>query len=71
MDWSQVKTSFASTPSEILRVRSLLIEQIKAFRALLRRYRKGRWQITEFALFGSVPHNDFRSGSDVDVLEDV
>lgn len=27
-----------------------------------------RWQITEFALFGSVLHEDFRSDSDVDVL---
>jgi uncharacterized protein len=27
-----------------------------------------RWQITEFALFGSVLRDDFRSDSDVDVL---
>lgn len=27
-----------------------------------------RWKITEFALFGSVLREDFRSGSDVDVL---
>ena len=27
-----------------------------------------RWKITEFALFGSVLRNDFRSDSDVDVL---
>jgi predicted nucleotidyltransferase len=28
----------------------------------------GRWQITEFALFGSVLRNDFRPDSDIDVL---
>ena len=27
-----------------------------------------RWKITEFALFGSVLRDDFRSDSDVDVL---
>ena len=27
-----------------------------------------RWQITEFALFGSVLRQDFRSDSDIDVL---
>ncbi len=27
-----------------------------------------RWQITEFALFGSVLRNDFRPDSDIDVL---
>jgi uncharacterized protein len=27
-----------------------------------------RWKITEFALFGSVLRNDFRSNSDIDVL---
>jgi predicted nucleotidyltransferase len=27
-----------------------------------------RWQITEFALFGSILRSDFRPGSDVDVL---
>ena len=27
-----------------------------------------RWQVTEFALFGSVLRDDFRSDSDIDVL---
>ena len=27
-----------------------------------------RWKITEFALFGSILRDDFRSDSDVDVL---
>ena len=27
-----------------------------------------RWQVIEFALFGSVLRNDFNSGSDIDVL---
>lgn len=27
-----------------------------------------RWQVAEFALFGSVLRNDFRSDSDVDVM---
>jgi uncharacterized protein len=27
-----------------------------------------RWQVTEFALFGSVLRNDFRSDSDIDVM---
>lgn len=27
-----------------------------------------RWQITEFALFGSVLRDDFRPNSDIDVL---
>ena len=27
-----------------------------------------QWQITEFALFGSVLRDDFRPGSDIDVL---
>lgn len=27
-----------------------------------------RWQVTEFALFGSVLRNDFRPDSDIDVL---
>jgi predicted nucleotidyltransferase len=36
------------------------IEQIKDF--------CDRWQITEFALFGSVLRDDFRSDSDIDVL---
>ncbi|MCY7282762.1 MAG: nucleotidyltransferase family protein [Cyanobacteria bacterium CAN_BIN43] len=44
------------------------MEQIQEFCALLRRYRKGRWQITEFALFGSVLRDDFRPDSDIDVL---
>lgn len=38
----------------------LPIEQIKAF--------CNRWRITEFALFGSVLRDDFRSDSDIDVL---
>jgi uncharacterized protein len=38
----------------------LPIEQIKAF--------CDRWQIIEFALFGSVLRDDFRSDSDIDVL---
>lgn len=28
----------------------------------------GRWKIREFALFGSVLRDDFRPGSDIDVL---
>ena len=36
------------------------IEQIEAFCQ--------RWQITEFALFGSVLRDDFRADSDIDVL---
>lgn len=27
-----------------------------------------KWQVTEFALFGSVLRNDFRSDSDIDIL---
>lgn len=27
-----------------------------------------RWQVTEFALFGSVLRDDFRSDSDIDIL---
>jgi len=27
-----------------------------------------RWQVTEFALFGSVLHDDFRPDSDIDVM---
>lgn len=38
----------------------LPIEQIQAF--------CDRWQIIEFALFGSVLRNDFRPDSDIDVL---
>ncbi|GAB4374838.1 MAG: nucleotidyltransferase family protein [Elainellaceae cyanobacterium] len=38
----------------------LPIDQIKAF--------CDRWQITEFALFGSVLRDDFRPDSDIDVL---
>lgn len=38
----------------------LPIEQIQQF--------CDRWQITEFALFGSVLRDDFRSDSDIDVL---
>ncbi|GFE67484.1 nucleotidyltransferase family protein [Chroococcus sp. FPU101] len=38
----------------------LPIEQIKNF--------CDRWNITEFALFGSVLRDDFRSDSDIDVL---
>jgi predicted nucleotidyltransferase len=38
----------------------LPIEQIKEF--------CDRWQIIEFALFGSVLRNDFRPDSDIDVL---
>lgn len=38
----------------------LPMEQIKAF--------CDRWQITEFALFGSVLRDDFRPDSDIDVL---
>ena len=30
-----------------------------------------RWQITEFAPFGSVLRNDFRPDSDIDLLVDV
>jgi predicted nucleotidyltransferase len=30
-----------------------------------------RWQITEFALFGSVLRDDFRPDSDIDVLVTV
>jgi predicted nucleotidyltransferase len=29
-----------------------------------------RWQVTEFALFGSVLRDDFRPGSDIDVMVD-
>ncbi len=36
------------------------MEQIKAFCQ--------RWQVTEFALFGSVLREDFRSDSDIDIL---
>ncbi len=42
--------------------------KIAEFCALLRRYRKGRWQIAEFTLFGSVLRDDFRPDSEVDVL---
>ena len=38
----------------------LPIEQIKEF--------CDRWQITEFALFGSVLRDDFRPDSDIDVM---
>jgi len=38
----------------------LPIEQIKEF--------CDRWQVTEFALFGSVLRDDFHSDSDIDVL---
>jgi predicted nucleotidyltransferase len=38
----------------------LPIEQIKEF--------CDRWQITEFALFGSVLRDDFRPDSDIDVI---
>ncbi len=38
----------------------LAIAQIQAFCQ--------RWEITEFALFGSVLRDDFRSDSDIDVL---
>lgn len=38
----------------------LPIDQIKAF--------CDRWQIIEFALFGSVLRDDFRSDSDIDVM---
>lgn len=38
----------------------LSMEQIKAF--------CDRWQISEFALFGSVLRDDFRSDSDIDIL---
>ncbi|MBE9079670.1 nucleotidyltransferase domain-containing protein [Romeria aff. gracilis LEGE 07310] len=27
-----------------------------------------KWQVTEFALFGSVPRDDFRLDSDVDAI---
>jgi hypothetical protein len=37
----------------------LPIEQIQNFCVLLRSYHKGRWQITELALFDSVLQNDF------------
>lgn len=43
-----------------LRSTELPMEQIKAF--------CDRWQITEFALFGSVLRDDFRPDSDIDVL---
>lgn len=43
-----------------LRNIDLPIEQIKEFCE--------RWQIIEFALFGSVLRNDFRPDSDIDVL---
>ncbi|XGV94605.1 MAG: nucleotidyltransferase family protein [Leptolyngbya sp. BL-A-14] len=38
----------------------LPMEQIKAF--------CDRWQVIEFALFGSVVRDDFRSDSDIDVM---
>lgn len=43
-----------------LKTIDLPIEQIKIF--------CDRWQITEFALFGSVLRDDFRPDSDIDVL---
>jgi uncharacterized protein len=43
-----------------LKTIELPIEQIQNF--------CDRWQITEFALFGSVLRDDFRPDSDVDVL---
>ena len=36
------------------------MEQIRSF--------CDRWQVSEFALFGSVLRDDFHSGSDVDIL---
>jgi predicted nucleotidyltransferase len=30
-----------------------------------------RWQVTEFALFGSVLREDFRPDSDIDVIENL
>jgi uncharacterized protein len=47
----------------------LPMDKIAEFCALLCRYRKGRWQVTEFALFGSVLRDDFRpDSSDIDVM---
>lgn len=43
-----------------LKTIELPIEQIQRF--------CDRWQITEFALFGSVVRDDFRPDSDIDVL---
>ena len=48
----------------------LVIEQLSNItisRESLEQFCK-RWQVTEFALFGSVLRDDFHDGSDVDVL---
>lgn len=47
-------------PPQLLKNIQLPMEEIKAF--------CDRWQITEFALFGSVLRDDFRPDSDIDVL---
>ena len=46
---------------------SLLGDRIKASTAQIAEFCQ-RWHITEFALFGSVLHDDFRPDSDIDVL---
>lgn len=46
---------------------SLVAERIKISPAQIAEVCQ-RWYITEFALFGSVLHNDFRPNSDIDVL---
>jgi uncharacterized protein len=45
----------------------LFNEQLKVSPAQIAEFCQ-RWKITEFALFGSVLRNDFRSNSDIDVL---
>lgn len=47
-------------PPQLLKNIQLPMDEIKAF--------CDRWQIQEFALFGSVLRDDFRPDSDIDVL---
>jgi predicted nucleotidyltransferase len=48
-------------------LQTLINEQLKVSPVQIAEFCQ-RWKITEFALFGSVLRDDFRSNSDIDVL---
>jgi predicted nucleotidyltransferase len=52
---------------EMVELQSLISERIKASPIQIAEFCQ-RWKIIEFALFGSVLRDDFRSDSDIDVL---
>jgi uncharacterized protein len=51
----------------IAELQTLVNEQLKVSPAQIAEFCQ-RWKITEFAVFGSVLRDDFRSNSDIDVL---